>query len=70
MLDAMRAAGEAADSSFLLVIDALNEAAEARGWQAELPALLAETSDDPWIAVAVSGSLAMDVGEVRVVAAA
>ena len=50
----MRAAGEAADAPFLLVIDALNEAAEARGWQAELPVLLAETSEDPWIAVAVS----------------
>lgn len=54
LLDAMRAAGEAAGAPFVLVIDALNEVADARGWQAELPALLAETREDPWIAVAVS----------------
>lgn len=51
---AMQAAAEAANAPFLLLIDALNEAADPRAWQEELPALLAEVGKNPWISVGVS----------------
>lgn len=51
---AMRAAAEASEAPFLLLIDALNEAADATGWREELPALLADLRDDPWIVVGLS----------------
>jgi hypothetical protein len=50
----MQAAAEASGSPFLLFIDALNEAAEPEAWQEELPALLAELSNKPWIDVGLS----------------
>jgi hypothetical protein len=53
-LQAARAAGEAANAPFTVLIDALNEAAEPTGWQAELPGALAEISDDPWVALGIS----------------
>jgi hypothetical protein len=51
---AMRAAAEAAGAPFLLLIDALNEAAAPRAWRDELPGLLAELDGDPWISLGVS----------------
>jgi hypothetical protein len=54
LLRAMRAAGEAASRPFLLLVDALNEAAAPRAWQSELPGLLAELDGDPWISLGVS----------------
>jgi hypothetical protein len=54
LLGAMRAAGEAAGRPFLLLVDALNEAAAPRAWQNELPVLLAELDGDPWISLGVS----------------
>jgi hypothetical protein len=54
VIGAMQAAGEASDAPFLLLIDALNEASEPEAWQVELPVLLAEVADNPWISVAVS----------------
>ena len=53
-LQAARAAGEAANAPFTVLIDALNEADQPTGWQSELPGTLAEISDDPWIALGVS----------------
>jgi len=53
-LQAARAAGEAANAPFTILIDALNEAAEPTGWQSELPGVLAEISDDPWVALGAS----------------
>jgi hypothetical protein len=54
LLGAMEAAGEAAGSPFLLLIDALNEAGEYDRWQQTLPGLIAELSDRPWIALGLS----------------
>ena len=51
---AMQAAAEASNAPFLLLIDAMNEAADPRAWQEELPALLAEVDQNPWISVGVS----------------
>ena len=53
-VQALRAAGEASSAPFTVLIDALNEAAEPMGWQAELPGLLAEISNEPWIVLGVS----------------
>jgi hypothetical protein len=50
----MRAAAEASDAPFLLVLDALNEAADPAAWQHELPALIAEVRQDPWVALGLS----------------
>ncbi|KKL12317.1 hypothetical protein LCGC14_2536970, partial [marine sediment metagenome] len=54
LVQGMRAAAEASDAPFLLLIDALNEASDAAAWQEELPALLAEVDQDPWVAIGVS----------------
>lgn len=54
LVGAMRSAAEAAGRPFLLYIDALNESADADGWQVEIPALLAELDGDPWICLAIS----------------
>lgn len=54
LIGAMQAAAEASNAPFLLLIDALNEAADPRAWQEELPALLAEVDQNPWISVGVS----------------
>ena len=54
LIGAMRAAAEASNTPFLLLIDALNEASDPYLWQVELPALFAEVADKPWISVGVS----------------
>ena len=54
LIGAMQAAAQASNSPFLLLIDALNEAAEPKAWQEELPSLLAEVNRKPWISLGVS----------------
>ena len=54
LLGAMRAAAEASSAPFLLLVDALNEAAAPRAWRSELPGLLAELDEDPRISLGVS----------------
>lgn len=54
LLGAMRAAAQAAGAPFLLLVDALNEAAVPGAWRDELPGLLAELDRDPWISLGVS----------------
>lgn len=55
LLGAMRAAAEAAGVPFILLIDALNESGDPRGWRDEIPALLAEVAQyAPWVAVGIS----------------
>ena len=54
MVSAMQAAAEASNAPFLLLLDALNEAADPAAWRTELPRLLAEVAQNPWISVAVS----------------
>ncbi len=54
IIDGMQAAAEAANAPFLLLLDALNEAAEPAAWQEELPSLLAEVARSPWISLGVS----------------
>ena len=54
LLGAMQAAAEASNVPFLLLVDALNDAAEPAAWQTELPSLLAEIALSPWISLAVS----------------
>lgn len=54
LLGGMRAAAEASDAPFLLLVDALNEAAEPGAWREELPGVLAELDGDPWISLGVS----------------
>ena len=54
LVSTMQAAGESANAPFLLLVDALNEAADPRAWQEELPRLLAEVAHNPWVSVAVS----------------
>ena len=54
LLGAMSAAAQAAGAPFLLLIDALNESDEPRGWQDELASLLAEVAQNPWLALGVS----------------
>lgn len=51
LLQGMKAAAEAANKPFLLLFDALNESGDAYGWQNELPAVLAQVADSPWISV-------------------
>ena len=46
--------GEASNAPFLFLIDALNEAENPKAWQNELPALLAEIAQNPWISIGVS----------------
>ena len=54
LIGAMQAAAEASKAPFLLLIDALNEAENPRAWQNELPSLLAEIAQNPWISIGVS----------------
>ena len=54
LIEAMQAAAEASKTPFLLLIDALNDAEDARAWQSELPGFLAEVAENPWISVGVS----------------
>ena len=54
LVSAMQAAAEASNAPFLLLVDALDEAADPAGWKEELPRLLAEVAQNPWISVAVS----------------
>ena len=54
LVSTMQAAAEASNAPFLLLVDALNEAADPAAWQEELPRLLAEVAQNPWISVAVS----------------
>jgi hypothetical protein len=54
LLDGMRAAAQASDAPFLLLIDALNEAADPSAWQQVLPSLIAEVRHDPWVALGLS----------------
>ena len=54
LIGAMKAAAEASNAPFLLLIDALNEVENPRAWQNELPGLLAEVAQTPWISVGVS----------------
>ena len=54
VVSAMQAAAEASNAPFLLLLDALNEAADPAAWQTELPRLFAEVAKNPWISVAVS----------------
>ena len=54
VLGAMQAAAQASNAPFVLLIDALNEAAEPKAWQEELPGLLAEIAQNPWISLGVS----------------
>ena len=54
LLAGMQAAAEASGAPFLLLIDALNETADPTAWQEELPGLLAEVTQNPWISFGVS----------------
>ena len=54
LIGAMQASAEASNAPFLLLIDALNEAADPHDWQEELPVLLAEVGQNPWISVGIS----------------
>jgi hypothetical protein len=54
LLGGMRAAAEASDAPFLLLVDALNESAEPAAWRDELPGLLAELEGDPWVSLGIS----------------
>ena len=54
VIGAMQAAAQASNAPFLVLIDALNEAEYPRAWQTELPALLAEVAQTPWISLGVS----------------
>ena len=54
LIGAMQAAAEASNAPFLLLVDALNEAERPKAWREELPALLAEIANKPWIALGVS----------------
>ena len=54
LIGAMKSAAEASNAPFLLLIDALNDVAEPSAWREELPYLVAELAQDPWISVGVS----------------
>lgn len=54
LIGAMQAAAEASNAPFMLLIDALNEVENPRAWQNELPSLLAEVAQNPWISIGVS----------------
>lgn len=54
LIGAMQAAAEASNAPFLLLVDALNESENPRTWQDELPCLLAEVAQNPWISIGVS----------------
>ena len=54
LIGAMAAAGEAAYRPFVLLIDALNESGDPAMWLEELPAMLADASSSPWIAIGFS----------------
>lgn len=54
LLGGMRAAAEASNVQFLLLVDALNESAEPAAWREELPGVLAELDEDPWVSLGVA----------------
>ena len=54
LIGAMQAAAQASNAPFLLLIDALNEAAEPKAWQEDLSSLIAEINRNPWISLGVS----------------
>ena len=54
VIGAIQAAAQASNAPFLLLIDALNEADDPKAWREELPALLAEVAQSPWISLGVS----------------
>ena len=54
LIGGMQAAAKASNAPFLLLFDALNEADEPTAWQTELPSLLAEIAQKPWISLGVS----------------
>ena len=54
VIGAMEAAAHASNAPFLLLIDALNEADDPKGWREELPALFADVARSPWISLGVS----------------
>ena len=54
LLDGMRAAAEASGAPFLLLVDALNEAADPAAWQHELPAFIAEATRDRWVSLGLT----------------
>ena len=54
LLQAMDAAGAASNARFLLIIDAINDSDQAFRWKTQLPAMLAQVSDYPHIAIALS----------------
>ena len=54
LIGSMQAAAEASDAPFLLLIDALNEAADPTAWRDELPSLVAEVAQNPWISLGIS----------------
>lgn len=54
LIGAMQAAAKASNVPFLLLIDALNETADPHAWREELPALLAEVDQNPWISIGIS----------------
>ena len=54
LIGAMQAVAEASKAPFLLLIDAINEAEDPRAWQSELPGLLADVAENPWISIGVS----------------
>lgn len=54
LLGAMKAAGEAAERPFVLLIDALNEAGDPHMWLEELPAMLSVIAASPWVSIGLS----------------
>ena len=54
ILSAMKAAAESSNAPFVVLLDALNDAAEPTAWQTELPSLIAELAQYPWISLALS----------------
>ena len=54
VIGAMEAAAQASNAPFMLLIDALNEAEDPKAWREELPALLVEVAQRPWISLGIS----------------
>ncbi len=54
LLQGMQAAAEASNAPFLLFFDALNETDHVSAWQTELPSLLADIKQNPWISIGFS----------------
>lgn len=54
LLDALEAAAEQSRHRVLILIDAINETASRAYWNTELPALIDEVAQRPWLALCVS----------------